>query len=502
MSTTKTTTRVSTTTVTTAATTASVGAGQASSDFTVAVLGGGLVGSLAAVYFAKRGFRVNVYEKRKDIRTERTASGRSINLALSVRGLAGLAGAGVDTAILPALIPMKARMIHSLAGALSSQPYGIFGECINSVDRKLINERLLTAAETYPNLRVFFEHGLESCDLDNKTFVLSDAKGAKFTATADLIIGADGAFSRARAELLRKIRADFSQHYIDHAYVELTMPPTASGEYAMDPEHLHIWPRQTFMMIALPNLDKSFTVTLFMPWSKFESIKTQSDLVAFFETTFPDSLPLISRELLIQEYFKNQKGALVSIKCKPYHYKDRIVIVGDAAHAMVPFYGQGMNCGFEDVLVLDEIFTKHLGTAGSASAAKRPTPDQIEAVLAEYSKTRNPDAEAICDLALHNYVEMRSSVTRWDYLVRKRIEGFVHRILPSVVIPLYTMVSFSRIPYSEAMRRYRLQTLWYERAMTAVLGGFVFGAGAFTLMRVTPGGIRRAFDAVLDKLQW
>eukprot|EP00842_Homolaphlyctis_polyrhiza_P000888 jgi/Hompol1/17/HPOL_002706-RA len=498
-------------------------------EFNVAVIGGGLVGALSAVYFAKRGYKVNVYEKRKDIRTEKSHSGRSINLALSVRGIAGLTGAGVEKTILPTIIPMKGRMIHSLDGSLSSQPYGLFGECINSVDRRLVNEHLLTAAEKYPNLKLHFELSVESADFDNKRVVLSGPSG-KTTIFPDLVIGADGAYSRVRSELLKKVmyvaaglctnalyltsiysypiadtdrlpllwmlamlqmyRGRYSQEYIDHAYVELTLPATHDGKYAIDPDHLHIWPRNTFMMIALPNTDKSFTVTLFMPWEKFNAIKTDKDLIDFFEKTFPDAVPKIGKAFLVQEYFQNPKGALISIKCNPYHYKDHVVILGDAAHAMVPFYGQGMNCGFEDALVLDEIFTKHLGPAPATLDHKhpvvRPTPAQIEAILKEYSTLRNPDAEAMCDLALYNYNEMRDSVTRIGYKVRKTIEGVLHRIFPKTVIPLYTMVSFSRIRYSEVIARWKRQTAWFDAAKfyaTWGIGWTAVGLTAFAIVK-------------------
>ncbi|KAJ3001664.1 UNVERIFIED_CONTAM: hypothetical protein HDU68_006727 [Siphonaria sp. JEL0065] len=293
---------------------------------------------------------------------------------------------------------MKGRMLH-VGGGLTAQNYGYFGEAINSVDRKLVNQHLLNMAEKNKNVTLKFQYEVLSIDFEKKVLSFKKPDGTVVKTSADLIVGTDGAFSRVRRELQRVTRMNFMQEYIDHAYVELNMPPSASGEYQMDPGHLHIWPRQSFMMIALPNIDKSFTVTLFMPWPNFEAIKTPQDLLTFFEAKFPDSIPLIGKELLVKDFFKNPKGSLMTVKCKPYHYKASCVILGDAAHAMVPFYGQGMNCGFEDCLVLDEILTKHIGPRGSASSVK-PTPEQIAKVLEEYSATRNPDAEAICDLAL------------------------------------------------------------------------------------------------------
>ncbi|KAJ3351658.1 hypothetical protein HDU91_006094 [Kappamyces sp. JEL0680] len=385
-------------------------------DFKVVIIGGGLVGALAAVYFGNRGYSVSVYEKRNDIRERREGQGRSINLALSTRGIEALKGAGVEDAILPTLLPMKGRLIHALSGDLSSQPYGIFGECINSVDRKLMNERLLTAAEKNPHVQLHFEWAAEKIDFASGVVTLVNAKkSTKTIHDADLIIGADGAYSKVRQQFMRSIRLNYSQEYIDHAYVELNMPPLPNGDYAMDSGHLHIWPRHTFMMIALPNLDHSFTVTLFMPWAKFEAITTPLELERFFTETFPDAVPLIGLELLVKDYFKNEKGSLMTVKCKPYNVGGKAVIIGDAAHAMVPFYGQGMNCGFEDVLILDEIWTKH------SKGNSIPSASSVAAILDEYSAVRNPDAEAMCDLALHNYVEMRSSVVNPDYLLRKKV---------------------------------------------------------------------------------
>ncbi|KAJ3329422.1 kynurenine 3-monooxygenase, mitochondrial precursor [Blyttiomyces sp. JEL0837] len=384
--------------------------------FSVAIVGGGLVGSLAAVYCANRGWKVSVFEMRKDIRTLKQPNGRSINLALSVRGISSLKAAGVADKVLETLIPMKGRMIHLGAGKLSSQPYGLFGEAINSVDRKLMNEHLINSVDGKENVDLSFEFDLLSVDFENKILKFRRPDNSIHTHKADLIIGADGAFSR----------------------------------------------------------DHSFTVTLFMPWSKFDSIKTEQDLISFFESTFPDSVPLIGRDLLVRDYFANPKGALMSVKCKPYNYKGNAVIIGDAAHAMVPFYGQGMNCGFEDCMVLDEILTKYLGEKGSAGS-NHPNPEVLAAAFDEYSRTRNPNAEAICDLAMYNYVEMRSSVTKWSYLVRKKVEGWLHKLVPTSVIPLYTMVSFSKIPYAEAMARHRRQTAWFD---------FAASVGRYTTMAV------------------
>jgi kynurenine 3-monooxygenase len=260
---------------------------------------------------------------------------------------------------------------------------------------------------------------------------------------------------------MRKTRMNYSQEYINHGYVELCIPPNSSGDYAMDPNHLHIWPRHTFMMIALPNPDASFTVTLFMPWEKFDAIRTETDLLEFFDAHFPDSVALMGKEFLISEYFKNPKGSLISIKCKPYHYKSSCVILGDAAHAMVPFYGQGMNCGFEDVETFFKLLNAHFQE--DAEAIARPSSSSLSVLLNRYSETRHPDASSMCDLAMYNYIEMRSSVVSTSYLLRKKIDNVLNYFFPKQWIPLYTMVSFSNIRYSEVVKR-------EERQKSAVVG--------------------------------
>jgi kynurenine 3-monooxygenase len=235
-------------------------------------------------------------------------------LALSVRGIEALKASGIAEGILKTLIPMKGRMIHALDGKLTSQPYGLYGECINSVDRKYMNEHLLSSAENLPNVTLHFEYAVQKCDFDKKTVTFEKKDGTPVKVHADLIIGTDGAYSKVRGQLMRHTRVDYSQQYIDHGYLELNIPPTATGEYAMDPNHLHIWPRHTFMLIALPNRDKSFTVTLFMPWSKFDVIKDDKSLLAFFEETFPDAVKLIGKDLLVKDYMRNPKGSLMTVK--------------------------------------------------------------------------------------------------------------------------------------------------------------------------------------------
>ncbi|CAG8563513.1 3913_t:CDS:2, partial [Dentiscutata heterogama] len=410
----------------------------------VAIVGGGLVGTLAALYFAKRDWNVDLFELRKALSSDPRITGnqdrfsqKSINLALSARGLSALANTGLnlDEIILNFVIPMKGRMIHIDKGELRSQPYGIFGECIYSVGRKALLELLLNTTKKFTNIKIYFQHRMKTCNFDSGSLEFENwAEEVKVQHTADLIIGADGAYSSVRSQLMRVVNMDYHQEYITHAYCELTIPPIiddkGDSKFAMDPNHLHIWPRHTFMMIALPNLDKSFTCTLFMPNKSFDAIKTENELINFFELYFPDSIPLIGEQRL-KEYFSNPRGSLMSIKCKPYHYRNRAIIIGDAAHCMVPFYGQGMNCGFQDVELLDSILERFNVTAYNN--------DYLDLALEEYTKFRQEDTMAICDLAMYNYVEMRSEVVNPWYLIKRKIEGSLHWLFPTIIIPLYTM---------------------------------------------------------------
>ncbi|XP_044071156.1 kynurenine 3-monooxygenase isoform X2 [Siniperca chuatsi] len=427
----------------------------------VAVVGGGLVGALNACFFAKRGFNVEVFETREDIRKAKIVKGRSINLALSHRGRQALKHVGMEEKIVSQGIPMHARMIHSVSGKQSPIPYGKKGQFILSVDRANLNKKLLTEAETYPNTKLNFDHKLQDWNAETglMTFVRSD--GSKEQIKADLIVGCDGAFSAIRKQFLRRSRFNYSQTYIPHGYMELTMPPI-NGEFAMKPNYLHIWPRNTFMMIALPNLDKTFTCTLFMPFEEFEKITTGDEVIEFFQKYFPDTIPLIGVDGLKRDYFRLPGQAMVSVKCSPYHIGDKCVLMGDAAHAVVPFYGQGMNAGFEDCIVFDEIMEQ--------------LNEDFSAVLPEYTRVRVPDDHAIADLAMYNYIEMRAHVNSKWFLFRKHVDNFLHFLMPKTIIPLYTMVTFTRTRYHEAVKRWHWQDKVINRgllfsATVAVLGG-------------------------------
>ncbi|OZJ04191.1 hypothetical protein BZG36_02185 [Bifiguratus adelaidae] len=462
-----------------------------------AIVGAGLVGALQAIYLARRGWNVDLFDLRADMRQpENKTPGRSINLALSTRGISALAGAGgLDRHVLQSAVPMKGRMLHlGKEGKLVSQAYGVRGEYINAVDRAKLNEDLLDVAEGLENVTIHFEHALKKCDFDSGVLEFKTKHSDDLVAYhADFIVGADGAYSQVRTQLMKKVRMNYSQEYISTAYCELSILPRlkADGakEFAMDANHLHIWPRHDFMLIALPNPDKSFTCTLFMPFQNFEAITDEKELLEFFDTYFPDAIPLIGKERLIKDFFRNPRGALVTVKCTPHVYKDRAVIIGDAAHAMVPFYGQGMNCGFEDVETLMRIFdafhVRHIKSTNSKGKS------DLERALDYYNNHRVQDAHAICDLAMYNHIEMQSKVTSRLYQTRKFVESKLHLLFPTRFIPLYTMVSFSTIRYSEAVRRWKSQTQCLEGATAVVaLGvGYALYAGSTRWSRHHPQGL-------------
>lgn len=371
-------------------------------------------------------------------------TGKSINLAISERGRSALRQIGMEDEIIKNhAIAMKARLIHDRKGNRTSLPYSINGECIYSVGRKFINQSLLTLAETMDNVEINFRHKTLEVDIKAGECEFETVNGEKKRVNTPVIIGTDGAYSKVRSALMKNTLVTFSQEYIDHGYLELCIPATSDGQFAMEGDHLHIWPRDEFMMIALPNQDKSFTVTLFMPFASFNSIKTSDELLDFFNTHFADSIALIGEENLIRDFFSNDAGSLVSIKCTPLHFEDKVLILGDAAHAMVPFFGQGMNCGFEDCFILDELLQKH--------------DDDFKTVFNEFTRLRRDDHRAICDLAMYNYIEMRHLVNTRAFRIRKKVDAILYRLFPSYWIPLYNMVTFTRAPYSKCIQEKKRQ---------------------------------------------
>ena len=408
----------------------------------VTIVGAGLVGSLLSIYLSKRGYKVNVFERRADMRLETMSAGRSINLALSDRGWRGLEGVGIAEDIKKISIPMYGRFIHHKDGTNAYQPYGKDNQAIYSVSRADINMKLMDLAEQQENVNIQFN---KKCTLINRkdlaiTFEDNLTKEISNT-SADLLFGADGAFASSRLSIqLQSDRFEYNQHYIDCGYKELIIPAGINGEFLLDKNALHIWPRGSFMMIALPNPDGNFTCTLFLPFEgekSFSNLKTDKQVEDFFKSEFSDAFTLMPT--LISDFKTNATASLVTVKCSPWVFDNKIGLIGDAAHAIVPFYGQGMNCGFEDCVVLNELIEKHN--------------DDWDIIFPEYEQLRKPDGDAIADLAIANFVEMRDKTADPKFILQKKIEAKFSQHYPDKWIPLYSMVTYSpHIRYSTALK--------------------------------------------------
>jgi kynurenine 3-monooxygenase len=401
----------------------------------IAIVGAGLVGSLAAIYFVQHGYKVSVYDRRPDLRQDGSEAGRSINLALSNRGWKPLKELGLEEEVKKMVIPMKGRMMHNEQGELTFQPYGKEGQHINSISRDGLNRLLMNTAEK-AGVQFFFNRRCTYVNYKTSTITF-DVSGHTDSLKTDIIIGADGAYSAVRNAIQRTDKFNYSQYFIDYGYKELSIPPSHSGEHKLEKNALHIWPRGQFMLIALPNIDGSFTVTLFLPYEgapSFESLSNEQDVKEFFEKTFSDALELMPS--LTDHWTNNPTSSLVTIQCYPW-VKKNILLIGDASHAVVPFYGQGMNSGFEDCRVLNELIVKH--------------DHKWRNIFEEFQQFRKPDADAISELALQNFVEMRDHVADDMFLLRKHIEAMLHEQFPDKWIPQYSMVTFhDEMRYSEA----------------------------------------------------
>src|SRR5438552_9186388 len=422
------------------------------------LIGSGLAGGLLAAYLGRRGYDVDLYERRGDPREGSMLEGRSINLALSTRGIHALKQIGIADEVLKHAIPMRGRMIHEKSGGLHFAPYDVDpNKHINSIGRAALNTTVIEAAQHFPNVRVHFNHKCTDVDLDSATAQLVDSSvvagvspasgNAIIEARGDAVIGVDGAFSTVRQSMQLKIsNFQYDESYLAHGYKELTIPPAPDGSWRMEKNALHIWPRKSFMMIALPNPDGSFTCTLFWAFEgprSFATTKTDDDVRRFFGEEFPDAVSLMPN--LLDDFKNNPTGSLVTIRCAPWFYQDKVSLVGDAAHAVVPFYGQGMNAAFEDCVVLDECLNKF--------------PDNRERAFAEYFHRRKENADALADLAIGNFIEMRDKTASRAFRAKKKLDHLLEGLLPGVYLPLYTMVTFTRIPYAMAARRARIQDL-------------------------------------------
>ena len=404
------------------------------------IIGAGLVGSLLSIYLSRRGYKVKIYERRADMRKEDIAAGRSINLALSDRGIKALQEVGLMDEIRKICIPMHGRYLHNADGSTAFQPYGKEGQFINSVSRGELNKKLMDLAEEQ-GAEIIFNEMCKGINWQKEEISFENTHNHQQQNTNfKLCFGSDGAYSAARlSHHLQHDRFQYQQYYIDFGYKELNIPADESGNFRMEKNALHIWPRGNFMLIALPNIDGSFTCTLFFPFDgdpSFASLDTKEKVRSFFEKTFTDAAQLMPT--LEEDFFSNPTSSLVTVKCFPWIREDKFALIGDAAHAIVPFFGQGMNCGFEDCSVLNGLIDKHR--------------ENWAAILPEYQALRKPDGDAIADLALNNFVEMRDKVADPKFLLQKKIEAAFSRKYPEKWIPAYAQVTFSpHIRYSNAL---------------------------------------------------
>ena len=400
------------------------------------IVGGGLAGSLLGVFLGQKGYKVDLFERRSDMRKDNVDGHRSINLALSNRGIKALERVGLAETILKDAIPMHGRMMHDKEGKLAYQPYGLEGQYINSVSRAGLNLRLLELADEHPNVDLHFEHKCLDANLYEAKTTFKKDDGEIVNHESDFLVGTDGAYSAVRDAFRTSGRVDYSQSYLKHGYKELEIPATADGDFAMDKNALHIWPRGHFMMIALPNPNKTFTCTLFMPFEgedSFDLLKTAEQAQSFMMEHFADAVPLMPT--MLEDFMHNPVGALVTVKTYPW-FRGKSILLGDSAHAIVPFYGQGMNACFEDCTILDDMMNAYL--------------PNWDTVFDEYQKERKPNDDAIADLAIQNFIEMRDSVGNPEFLRKKHIEHELNRLYPTDFDGQYELVTFSHTPYKQA----------------------------------------------------
>ena len=421
----------------------------------VIIVGAGLVGSLWAVYMQKAGYQVVIYERRSDIRKAEISAGKSINLALSERGWNSLKAAGVEKEIEKIAIPMSGRIMHSVEGDLTYQAYGKKDEAIYSVSRGHLNAIMMDLAESKGNTKIHYQHQCLDANLEKGHITLKNLNTQEvFEDKADVIFAADGAFSAVRYNSMQKVdRFNFSQFYIEDGYKELLLPADENGNYQIEKNALHIWPRGRFMLIALPNEDGSFTCTLFMPFENdkyaFKQLDSDDKIEDFVKEVFPDFYEMIPN--LIENWHQNPLSSMSITRCFPWTV-GKFALMGDSAHSTVPFYGQGMNAGFEDCFVMWELFNKH---------------KDWDKTFKEYQKIRKPDGDALQDLSLDNYYVMRDHVADEKFLLQKKIEAKIHERHPNKWIPLYSQVSFSNIRYSDAYKQGKVQEEIMRKVMSS-----------------------------------
>lgn len=433
----------------------------------VTIIGAGLVGSLLGIYMVRRGHKVQVYERRGDMRRTDISAGRSINLALSDRGIRALEEVGIMDEIRKICIPMHGRYIHNPDGSTAFQAYGKEGQFINSVSRGELNRKLMDLAESN-GANIHFHHSCTHVNWKDRCIEFENRDADLQVENFDLLFGADGAYSAARLQhQLHHDRFQYDQYYIDFGYKELTIPAAADGSFRMEKNALHIWPRGNYMLIALPNTNGSFTCTLFFPFEgdpSFASLDNAEKVEHFFRNNFADAYEMMPS--LKEEFFSNKTSSLVTVRCYPWVREDHFALIGDAAHAIVPFFGQGMNCGFEDCSVLNGLMEKY--------------DDDWKALLEEYQSLRKPDGDAIAELALNNFVEMRDKVADKKFLQQKKMEAKLHQLYPEKWIPAYSQVTFSPgIRYSDALKRGKKQDAIMQPFVDEVMNGADWDNEAF-----------------------
>lgn len=429
---------------------------------TVAIIGGGLAGSLMSLMLAQKGFNVKLYEGRENFLGSTQKAGRSINLGLSFRGLCALKRVGVAKTVLESCVKMKGRMVHNTNGNQTLMPYGKSeNEILYSIDRNELNRILLREAILSSSVEVFFEHKLESIDNNKRELTLKTTSG-HLRVTADWVVGADGAFSRTRAEMHKGMLADYSQEFLKWGYKELTLHPGKAGQSVIEPDVLHAWPRGDALIVTHPNLDQSHTLTVFLPYNEkfgFNNISSENEIKNLFEHYFPDLLPFLPN--LISEWQNHPIGNIVTVKTNVWHYDDWIVLVGDSAHAQYPFLGQGMNSAFEDCITLIDSMNQVKGSRVDA--------------FNSYFQARKMNTDVLSDLSKSNFDELRNRIRSPLFIARKNLDLLVHKIFPGNWIPLYSLISHTTIPYSVALERAKLQNRLLNFALLFVGSLIILG---------------------------
>jgi kynurenine 3-monooxygenase len=416
----------------------------------VAIMGAGLAGTIMAMYLARRGWNIDLYERRPDPRLTPAPGGRSINMTLAVRGIAAISGVLDINKVLELTLPLKGRMVHGLDGSLKFHPYGINrDEVIYAVTRSLLNIRLIDIAEGYPNINIHFNSRCAAIDKKNwKVDICNEISGEHKYIFPDFVVGADGTFSTVRQQMHRNELANFQQEYIECGYRELVFAAAPGKKFQMPNDVLHLWPRGNSMLMAIPNLDGTFASNCILPFDgpgSFAALDAPDHVMSFFQSQFPDAVGLI--EGLPHSFLRNPPAGFLTTRAQPWHYKGRVVLIGDACHTVVPFYGLGMNAAFEDCALLSELLLKY---------------NQTEHAFQEFERLRKADTDVLADLSIANFIELRDKVRSRPLIARKQVIGALHRAFPKRVVPLYTLMSHSTVPFAQVLARTKAQDRLYR----------------------------------------